>query len=269
MRKAHTESDKRLQLEIRARQEAEHAREQRERESYGYRITAEDAQYDSILNAIQAAQADAERAQYEIAAFSEAGDHKAVAESNRRLARAESRLAQLEDGKAAIEDQKSREAARLKAAHQQPQQQQPQRQFTVEEYIDQIPNLLQSQKDWLKSHPETMTDNRVNTRLQAAHFETEELKYRPGSKEYFKHIEERLGYAKPEGEEEEEEMTRTPVAAPPSKSATSPTTGRPSSSKITLTPEQREMAALSGIDEVTYAKNLVRMQQAKRDGLIN
>jgi hypothetical protein len=268
MRKAQGESDKRLQLEIRARQEAEHARAQREQESYSYRITAEDAQYDSILNAIQAAQADAERAQYEIAAFSEAGDHKAVAESNRRLARAESRLAQLEDGKAAIEDQKSREAARYKAAQQQPQQQQaPQRQLSVEEYIDQIPNLLQSQKDWLKSHPETMTDNRLNMRLQAAHFETEELKYRPGSKQYFKHMDERLGYAGLE--EEEEDMTKTPVAAPPSKTATSPSTGRPTSSKITLTPEQREMAALSGIDEVTYAKQLVRMQQAKRDGLIN
>lgn len=269
MRKAQVESDRRLQSEIRARQEAERAREQREYEAGSYRIRAEDAEYDAILNAIGHAQAEAERAQYEIAAYSEAGDHKAVAEANRRLARAEGRLAQLEDGKAAIEDQKSRQAAQYKAQQEQrrEQPQAPQRQPTVEEYIDQIPNLLQSQRDWLKQHPETMTDNRVNMRLQAAHIEAEDRKFRPGSKQYFDHIEQRLGYAAPE--EEEEEVTRTPVAAPPSKSATSPSTGRPSSSKITLTPEQREMAALSGIDEVTYAKNLQRMQQAKRDGLIN
>ena len=270
MRQAQAEGEKRLQAEVRARQEAERIREQREYESYNYRLSAEDAQYDAILNAISAAQTEAERAQGDIAAASEAGDHKFVAEANRRLARAESRLAQLEDGKAAIEDQKSREAARAKAsAREQPRepQQQGGRQPTIEEYIDQIPNLLQSQRDWLKEHPETMTDQRVNMRLQAAHIEAEDMKYRPGTKQYFKHIEQRLGYAEPE--EEEEEMAKTPVAAPPSKTATSPSTGRPTSSKITLTPEQREMAALSNVDEVTYAKNLQRMQQAKRDGLIN
>jgi hypothetical protein len=269
MRRAQTEGERRLQVEIRARQEAERAREQREHESFNYRLRAEDAEYDAILNAIQAAQSEGERAQHDIAFASEAGNHQAVAEANRRLARAEGRLAQLEDGKAAIEDQKSREAARYKAQkdQQQTQPQQPQRQLSVEEYIDQIPNLLQSQKDWLKSHPETMTDNRINMRLQAAHIEAEDMKYRPGTKQYFKHIEQRLGFAEPD--EEDEEVTKTPVAAPPSKNATSPSTGRPTSTKITLTPEQREMAALSGVDELTYAKNLVKMQQAKRDGLIN
>jgi hypothetical protein len=268
MRRANAESDKRLQNEIRARQDAERAREQREYEAGSYRVRAEDAEYDAILNAIGRAQSEAERAQYDIAAASEAGDHKLVADANRRLARAESRLAQFEDAKVAIEDQKSREAYQAKQrANQPPQQPQQQRQMSVEEYIDTIPNLLQSQKDWLKAHPETMTDNRVNMRLQAAHIETEDLKYRAGSKQYFQHIEQRLGYAEPE--EEEQEVTRAPVAAPPSKTATSPSTGKQTGGKITLDPEQREIAALSGIDEVTYAKNLLKMQKAKRDGLIN
>ena len=269
MRKAQAESDKRLQAEIRARQEAERIQQQREQESSSYRIRAEDAEYDAILNAIGHAQAEAERAQNDIAVFSEAGDHKSVAEAQRKLARAESRLVQFEDAKAAIEDQKSRQAAMAKqqATHPQEPVQQGGRQPSIEEYIDQIPNLLQSQKDWLKAHPETMSDKDTNMLLQAAHIETTRMNIRPGTKQYFNHIERRLGYAEPE--EEEEEVTKTPVAAPPSKTATSPSTGRPSSSKITLTPEQREMAALSGIDEVTYAKNLQRMQQAKRDGLIN
>lgn len=270
MRKAQEESELRVSREIKARQDAERLVHEQEREVFSSRARAEDAEYDAILNAIGAAEAEANGAQQDLALASEAADHKAVADANRRIARAESRLAQLQDGKEAIERQKTSEAARLKAERENPPERTSQKQPTVEEYIDQLPNMLQSQKTWLKEHPETITNPRVNTRLQAAHFEAEDKGLRPGSKGYFSYLEERLGFTDAEEEpNDEEENVKTPVSAPPSRAATNPSTGRQSNNRITLTPEQREMARLSGIDELTYARQLQRMNEMKASGVIN
>jgi hypothetical protein len=267
MRRAKDEGDKRIAAEIRARQEAEKAVREREREASHSRVRAEDAEYDAILNAIDAAKSEAERAERDIAMASEAGDHKTVAEANRRLARAESRLAQLEDGKEAIESQKTVEAARLKAERENPRQQERQAPGSIDEYIDQLPNLMPSQRDWLREHPDALTNPRLNMRLQGAHVEAEDQGLRPGSQKYFDYLESRLGYT--EQEDEETQVNRTPVSAPPSKAATNPSTGRPSTRQITLTPEQREIARLSGIDEITYAKQLQKLNAMKAEGTLN
>jgi len=271
MRRAKEESDRRIQEEIKARQEAERISAERIREASQSRVRAEDAEYEAILNAINAAEREAEKAQQDIELASATGDHKGVAEANRRLARAESRMSQLEDGKEAIERQKTEQAARAKAEADAPPRRETQRQPTAEEYIDQLPNLLPSQREWLKSHPETISDPRKNLRLQGAHVEAEDAGLRPGTKKYFDYLEQRLGYAEQveTDVEDDEPQTKAPVSAPVSRNATNPSTGRPANNKITLSPEQREMAALSGVDEITYARNLQKLDQMKRDGLIN
>jgi len=271
LRKAGAEQTKRYNEEVAARQAAEQRAREREQESSQSRIRAEDAEYDAILNAIGAAEAEAEKAQQDIALATEASDSKAVAEASRRLARAESRLGQLEDGKIAIERAKTAAAARAKDAKDNPQQVESSTKPTVEQYIDQLPNLLPSQRDWLKEHPDALTDQRKNLRLQGAHVEAEDQGLRPGTQKYFDYIEERLGYKEPEEEDDNvsEDEPKATVSAPPSRSATNPSTGRTTTTKITLTPEQREIARLSGIDEITYARNLQKMQEMKSQGLIN
>jgi len=178
LRKANEESQRRLQENITARQAAEQRVHEREQDAARSQVRAEDAEYDAILNAIGAAESEAEAAQRDISLATEASDAKAVGEASRRLARAEGRLAQLEDGKLAIERAKTEEAARAK---ERPQQQQgnTQAQPTIEQYIDQLPNLLPSQRDWLKAHPESLTDPRKNQRLQGAHVEAEDNGLRP------------------------------------------------------------------------------------------
>lgn len=268
MRLATAEKDKRINEEIRARQEAEARVKTREQEANQSKIRAEDAEYDAILNAIGAAESEAEGAQRDIAFASEANDPKGIADASRRMARAESRLVQLQDGKDAIERQKTQAAARAKEDTERPK---PATQPTVEQYIDSLPNLMQSQREWLRKHPDALTDNRKNMRLQGAHVEAEDQGITPGSTEYFEYLEERLGYkkAKPvNNDQEDDEPTRAPVSAPPSRNATNPANGRPSNTRITLTPEQREIARLSGIDELTYARQLQRMNALKADGLI-
>ena len=270
LRRANEEGQRRLQENITARQAAEQRVHEREQDAARSQVHAEDAEYDAILNAIGAAESEAEAAQRDIALATEASDAKAVGEASRRLARAEGRLAQLEDGKLTIERAKTAEAARVKEQPQQRNIQNP----TIEQYIDQLPNLLPSQRDWLKEHPDSLTDPRKNQRLQGAHVEAEDNGLRPGTQKYFNYIEERLGYYK-EQEEEDDDVTednkepRPQVSAPPSRNATSPSTGRSTSTRITLTPEEREIARLSNIDELTYAREKQKMLDQKAKGLIN
>jgi hypothetical protein len=274
LRKANEEQQKRFTQEVQARQAAEQRSNERAWEASQHKIRAEDAEYDAILNAIGAAESEAQAAQRDIAAATEVTDAKAVAEASRRLARAESRLSQLEDGKFAIERAKTEAAARAKQAPRQ-QQAAPQQNITVDQYIDSIPNLLPSQRAWLKSHPDAMTDSKKNIRVQSAHNEAEERGLQVGSTKYFQFLEERLGYrAAPTEEDDDVEdandrKAAAQVSAPPSRSATSPSTGRQTSTRITLTPEQREAARMSGVDEITYARNLQKMQDLKSQGLIN
>ncbi len=267
--KAREEAEANVQIRPQREPAAEQRVREREQEASRSQIRAEDAEYDAILNAIGAAESEAEAAQRDIAIATEATDSKAVGEASRRLARAEGRLAQLEDGKLAIERAKTTQAARAKEQQEQPvQQQKP----TVDQYIDQLPNLLPSQRDWLREHPETLTDTRKNMRLQSAHVEAEDAGLRPGTKKYFAFIEQRLGYAEPEEEDDDvndDDRPPTTVSAPPSRSATNPGTGRSSTTRITLTPEEREVARLSGIDELTYAREKQKMMDQKAKGLIN
>ncbi len=268
LRKAHGESQRRVQEEITARQAAEARVREREKDAAKSQIRAEDAEYDAILNAIGAAESEAEAAQRDISLATEASDAKAVGEASRRLARAEGRLAQLEDGKLAIERVKTTAAARAKEQQDQPTQQRP----TVDQYIDQLPNLLPSQRDWLRAHPDSLTDQRKNLKLQGAHVDAEDQGLRPGTQKYFTFLEERLGYKEPAEEDDDvnnEDEPKPSVSAPPSRNATNPGTGRSTSTRITLTPEQREIARLSGVDEITYAKNLQKMNDMKAQGLIN
>ena len=268
LRKAHGESQRRVQEEITARQAAEARVREREKDAAKSQIRAEDAEYDAILNAIGAAESEAEAAQRDISLATEASDAKAVGEASRRLARAEGRLAQLEDGKLAIERVKTTAAARAKEQQDQPTQQRP----TVDQYIDQLPNLLPSQRDWLRAHPDSLTDQRKNLKLQGAHVDAEDQGLRPGTQKYFTFLEERLGYKEPAEEDDDvnnEDEPKPSASAPPSRNATNPGTGRSTSTRITLTPEQREIARLSGVDEITYAKNLQKMNDMKAQGLIN
>lgn len=264
MKRAKEDGDRRIQEEIRARQDAERMVREREQEAGQSRIRAEDAEYDAILNAIGAAESEAESAERDIAIASDpaAPDPKRAAEAHRRMSRAEARLVQLQDGKDAIERAKATAATRAK---EQPVQRKENP--TVEQYVDQLPNLAQSQREWLKKHPDALTDNRKNMRLQGAHVEAEDQGLSVGSTEYFEYLEERLGYRKqPMRNDDDDEPAQRTVSAPPSRNATNPGSGRRQNNQITLSPEQREMAKLSGIDEITYARQLERLNQLKDDG---
>lgn len=245
------------------RQEAERREQESKQETTKALGVAEQAQYDAIVNAIGASQAESDSAQRELETATSESNWKTAAEAQRKLARAEARLVSLEDGKMAYEA-KREEAKTVK------QEVRPVVSDPLEAHIAQIA-VNDGEKDWLRSHKDYLTEPRKNARLGAAHYDAEDVGHRRGSEGYFQFIEERLGLREPvkkvEDEEVEMETRRSPsVAAPVSRETPSVSTGTPSSTRITLTPLEREAAKIAGVDEIEYARQKIMLGQAKREG---
>jgi len=264
MRKAYKEAEERAHNAERLRQEALAEAKRRQAEARQSDTRAEDAEYDAILNAIGAAESDIERASNDLERAQTDGDNKMLADATRRISRAESRLVQLQDGKEHIERNKLLNKDKKEEILE--QRVVP----TVEQQIDQMPNLLPSQKTWLKAHPDAVTDARKYQRLGAYHFEAEDKGFQPGTQKYFDYLDERLGYKEPivndDNEEDDEPVTRRTVQAPPSRGSISPNTGKTQNSRITLTPQEREAAEIAGVDPLVYATNKRKLEQLKSEG---
>jgi hypothetical protein len=128
---------------------------------------------------------------------------------------------------------------------------------------------------FLNSHPEAA---KQMDRLGQLHRDAIIAGLRDNSDEYFSYLE--RAAAAPAAPPIEPEPVPEPsppppatardfsVSAPVRREAVSLDTGRPASysTQIKLTPEQREHCKLSGIDEVTYARGVLRLEREKRAG---
>ena len=253
------EAEARRQLAESQQREAAaiNAANQRGEELHQVRGEREQAQYDAVLNALGAAQAEADRAQNDLAAALAAQDYQQAAEAQRRLSVATTRQIQLEDGKVAFEGRQEQPRA------------EPLRQVPADP-IDGMTHLSVRQRTWLKSHRDAQTEPAKLARLGAAHWDAIEAGHAQDSDGYFQVLEERLGYRKSapaESEYEPEPQRRSmPVSAPVSRDSPSLSTGRATPTRVQLTPEQRDAARISNIDDVTYARNLLKLQEMKKQG---
>lgn len=228
----------------------------------------------AVNNAIVAATAEAEKAQNDLVRAGEEQNFTALADAQRRLARAEARLETLETGKADLEAQVQQQKS-LAERQAQWLQQQRQQQAQQGDQLDQT-NLPQRAKEWLRAHPEYLNDPRKNAKLQALHWDVKDETGEEFTDRYFTRVEELLGMRKAQQREDYEddppvrqERRSAPVSAPVSREAPATSGGKVNStSQVRLTAAQREAAKLAGITEAEYAKNLIKMNQAKTDGLI-
>ncbi len=229
-------------------------------------VAEEQALYNETVNAMAAAKADGDKAQTDYAVAMEAQDYAAAAEAQRRMSTASAYLARYEDNKAYLDQR--RETLKTEQPR---QQQRTQPQLTVDQYIDTMHQLSPSQKTWLKSHPDAMTDPVKNNGLGWAHHKAVAAGLKIDTPEYFAALESELGYRKADAEPEPEPVIERkgnsmPVSAPVQRSAPSPTGGSAAPTRVELTPEQREHARISGVDEVTYARGVLRLREAKAAG---
>jgi uncharacterized phage infection (PIP) family protein YhgE len=147
------------------------------------------SQLDTVLSGIAAATAEADTAQQEFIAASEAGDFAAVARAQRKIASAEARKVRLEEAKDDLEDAAQvRKGTQQQHSQQRPQPQQKASGDPVEDAITQG-RVPPKSAAWLRAHPECITDPSMNKRMLAAHYAAEADGIPIESDEYFKRIE--------------------------------------------------------------------------------
>lgn len=240
--------------------------EQQQREWQSTSARAGQAELDAVNNAIAAATSELASAKSDLKTAGDSGDWSAIADAQERIAEAKTRVVQLGDSKAYLTER----AERAKAAPPQPQ---PQFGDPVENYIVNIP-ASPKQKDWLRNHREVLTDGLLFQQLTYLNAKAIKDGKMVDSPEYYQFIEQEMGFRKPEPPKAPEDMDEEPaappqiVSAPVSREAPSAETGRPAT-RITLTALQREAARDSGVDEVTYARNLLELERRKKNGMYN
>lgn len=224
---------------------------------------AVDSRLDSIKSGLATAEAEIEEAKNAFRMASIEQDIDAQVSAQERLAQANANKVNLLNGKSALERAIQTEQDRLKA-QQQVQQQQPQG-----DALDRT-NLPQTAKNWLRAHPDYMTDQRKNAKIQSLHWDVVDEGHAPFSDTYYESLEQHLGMrAKPRQiaseDDPEDEPRRVNVSAPVSREIPT-SSGNRSTGTIRLTAAQREAAKMAGITEVEYGKQLVALNQAKANG---
>jgi hypothetical protein len=155
-----------------------------------------------------------------------------------------------------------------------PSQPQP---VTVEQIIAGS-GLPDRAKDWLRQHPDYVTDPAKNAHVQKMHHVAE---YQTGgetfTEKYFHRMEVLLGL-RPEARQpapqrgvqsapaRQQTYSGPPLSAPPTREVPSMTSGRPVSVRRPLTPQEREAARFSGVSEAEYELQLRKMEALKAAG---
>lgn len=262
-------SERLAQAEVaRARQEREEAMRranEREMETLRIRDEASDARMVGIDAGIAAAKAEAETAERDMENAASIGDVKAQAEAARRLVRAETNLSKLEDGKAALAEERERQKNIRPVSHEN------NRPLTVRERLDKT-DLPENAKVWLENHEEYLDNRRKNAQIQSLHWEiVEDEGLKPYSPEYFESMEIRLGMRKAEKTEDEPEEDNSDngkgsvVSAPVSRESNGSRPTNPS--QVRLTKDQVAAAKMAGITPAEYAKQLLKLQEHKDNGM--
>jgi hypothetical protein len=241
---------------VREREDSIKRANERESEIHRLKKTTVESQVEAIGNALAAASAEAEAAQHDIEKALELGDFKGQADAYRRLATATTNISKLEDGKVELE-------ALAKVASE------PVKPEAPKDPLEAM-NIPNTAKEYLREHPELLTNQRLNAKIQSLHYDIIEEGHKAYSPEYFESMDVHLGYKEQivnEKEEEDEPVQRTRfMSAPVSREAPANAQGeRPG--KVTLSVAQKEAAKIAGITEKEYAEQVMELRKHKSNGL--
>lgn len=225
-------------------------------------LEQEDLALDSTRSAAKAA---AEKALSDYKNALDAGDNDAAAQAMDRLTDAKADLRVVERGREELKLKKKelkKERRRLE-----------EQQATVPPQPTGDPvdawGLPPAESDWLKNHREYYKDKAKSLELEYAHKRAELQGLKPGMLEYLPFINKALF---PDGEEavnvpEETQQRASMMSAPVSRETPAGNGRRPSTTRVTLTREEKEYAKISGVTEEEYAKNKLKLADMVSQGL--
>jgi hypothetical protein len=164
------------------------------------------------------------------------------------------------------------------------QQETTQPEFAHEPQQSQDPfaGLPEATGNWLRAHPEYMTDPEKNAALQHFHWVATRETGEQHTPKYFERIEHHLGLRRQppqtNGSQRPVATERTapvrrqysgpPISAPISREVPSLSTGRPQSYRAPLTRAEVEIARASGITDAEYQTQKERLLRLQASGVI-
>jgi len=233
-----------LEKERQARVEAERRANEAAQNAYYAQNEAQDSNLHLVSNAIETiSQTNAIlKSNYRDAMA--AGDYDTVADIQAEMASNEAKLLQLKQGKQALETQPRGEAPRP----------------YVSDPVEALASQLSPRSaNWVRNHPEFATDAVLYGDMIEAHNAATRRGISPDTDDYFSFIERRLDVGNNyEPEPKPVQRRSAPPAAPVSRSGTG-TGSRPT--RMTLSAEERDMAANMGMTPEEYGRNKLALQK--------
>lgn len=246
-----------------ARDDAERRAREATEESERLKTAGADTEKELLTNSLASAQAEEAAAQAELERAMEAADWKAVGAAQSKIGRAAAKIVNFEGAIAQFDDAATAEPERKESR--------PEPQVDIITAIDRDPKLMPQERDWLKDHSETLTDNKLNRKLSVAYDEALEAGHKRGSEGYFQFLDKFMGYAKPrtddggEADETDDNTERGSHMSAPVVRENRSLGGRPPTpTRITLSPEQRQLARDMGLTDAAYARGVVKLQENKK-----
>lgn len=258
----------------RERDEAIRQMRQRGEELTRERSRSEDAEFNSVLTAIAAEQSSLDKAEADYVSALATGDFATAAKVQRIMAQAAGRLDRLEENRQVFEQRR--------ASPQPVERREPAPQPQVQDFEQRIAALPDLAKNWLRRHPEFMNDVGLNRKIQAAHASIIELDgVEPFSPAYFDALDNRFGFKAPLRQEQQATQPQRrsmPMSAPVTRDIPGSNGQRESSTRTTLSPEERDIARKSIVDrpdmpkltnaqkEYIYAQNKMKLKNQRASG---
>lgn len=226
----------------------------------------------AIENAIAAHRADADALERTLAYAATKNDHATSAKAQRALMRIEAELLQLDEGlsqvkgvtEAGVEEFLKRRPAQRYQPEQRQQQPQQQKPITREDYLAQrTPRVRQ----FLESKdPSWITDDRMNKKLIAAHWDALSNGFVEESDGYFDHISKAMEPPKKADPKADLKPAKKPAPAAPGIAKAVAAQNGVNGMKVHLTPRERERAKDLNLSEEEYARRKYIMSQPNWDG---
>jgi hypothetical protein len=213
-----------------------------------------DTNFHLVESAIETLKREKELVKQNLADAHASQDFNRVAELQDALAKHNSDLNDLQRGQKAMKQEA--EKASRQQDYSAPAQQQG-------ELIDQIAaSVTPRSASWINANRDALNNEKTIKKMFRAHEDAVDDGLNPDSDEYFRYIENRLGF-EGDGAAPKAQKRSAPPAAPVSRGGDG-MGSRPN--VVRLSPEQREMAEMMGMTDQEYARNLLALE---KEGKIN
>jgi len=247
------ELKQRLEMERKAREEAEKRAHEARISVQKAESEAKDANYTMIVNAIETIKGRGEALKTAYREAMSVGDYDKVAEIQEAIAINAGRLQELKKGEKAIKDQMEQDEKAPKIEPVPP---------STPDMVEQMASRTSPRSaQWLRDNKDNIRDERTIRKMFRAHEDAIDEGISADSDEYFEFIEGRLGFNK------QSESPMSAASAPAQKRSAPPPAAPVSRGNSTrpnvvrLTRDQADMAKMMGMTEAEYAKNMLALQK--------